>query len=59
MATPLANGNTSDYHLRCSGNYLLGGGLLDLVIQVVAELVHQARTLLYDGLRHHLLRLAR
>lgn len=59
MATPLANGSTSDYHLRCPGNHLSRHWLLDLVIQVVAELAYQARPLLYDGLRHHLLRLAR
>ncbi len=59
MATPLANGNTNDHHLRCPGNYLLGSWLLDLVIQVVAQLVHQALPLLHDGLRHHLLRSSR
>ena len=56
MATPLALGVTNDHHLRGAGHNLSGDWLLDLVIQVRDQLVHQAGSVLHDGLRHHRLR---
>lgn len=59
MATPLALGVTSDHHLCGTRHHLSGDWLLDLVIQVRHQLVHQVVPVLYDGLRHHRLRPSR
>lgn len=59
MEIPLASGNTNDHHLRGLCHHLSCCRLLELVIQIRTQLVHQAVSLLYDGLWNHLLRSSR